>query len=334
MKAIRLQSFLFTLLICSYLSAQTTLNAGDLVFTGYSADGPNGGEDEFSFLLLKDVTTGTTIRFTDFGWCSGVDITGFQTPNPCGASTGAVSDGIIQWNATSDVPCGTEIMVQGRTLLTATTGTITGIQGTFNTPSQYINLASGGEALFAYQGTEATPSFISAINMDGGWDATLSQCTFTSGGSTLPSTLNSTNSIIVLPENDNAKYNCNVVNGKDAIRTAALNSDNWDKNNTTAFTLPTGCTFSCTILGTDDHDISNYVSLYPNPVKDNKLYIETSNRLIVKDISLYDLSGKKVYSKELNPTETFLSLDKLAKGIYMVKLTSDSGSLMKKVIFQ
>ena len=41
----------------------TTLAAGDLVITGFNFDNP----DEFAFVPLIDITTGTTINFTDDG---------------------------------------------------------------------------------------------------------------------------------------------------------------------------------------------------------------------------------------------------------------------------
>src|SRR5690242_12213764 len=73
--------------------SQTTLAPGDLAFVGYITidDGVNGAtqDDEFSFVILKDITAGTTISFTDFGWLS---TNAFQTANTCGANSGAIND--------------------------------------------------------------------------------------------------------------------------------------------------------------------------------------------------------------------------------------------------
>ena len=82
------------------LHSQTTLVAGDIAIVGYNAE--SIVEDDFTFILLRDITSGTNIKFTDFGWCSGVDITGFQSANPCGASTGSHSDGAISWTSTCE----------------------------------------------------------------------------------------------------------------------------------------------------------------------------------------------------------------------------------------
>src|SRR5687767_11610298 len=85
-------AFVICLLTCSFAAhSQTTLAAGDIAFVGYitTDDNVNGTSqnDEFSFVLLRDITAGTTINFTDFGWTDG---NAFQTANPCGANTGAI----------------------------------------------------------------------------------------------------------------------------------------------------------------------------------------------------------------------------------------------------
>lgn len=147
--------------LCCFLTqprTQTTLAAGDLVFVGYNFQGAT--EDEFLFILLAPISAGTQIRFTDFGWCS--DINGFQRHDACGANTGAATDGAITWTAASALPCGTQVRIQRFQNLTASVGTVTGLQATGANPSYYINLDNGGESIFAFQGTLATPTLISA----------------------------------------------------------------------------------------------------------------------------------------------------------------------------
>ncbi len=56
--------FLILFSISANINSQTSLTAGDAAIIGYSADVP----DQIVFLLLKDVTTGTQIKFTDRGW--------------------------------------------------------------------------------------------------------------------------------------------------------------------------------------------------------------------------------------------------------------------------
>ena len=55
--------FILTSIYSSSIIAQTTLEAGDLAIIGFNGDNP----DQFSFVLLVDVTANTEITFTDSG---------------------------------------------------------------------------------------------------------------------------------------------------------------------------------------------------------------------------------------------------------------------------
>ena len=232
--------FLFCILFSTSNSAQTALSPGDIGFIGYNADG--GTEDNFSFILLKDIDAGTEIFFTDLGWTG----TAFQsTPATCGANNGSAGDGVIRWTATSALTCGTEIYIFASTNLSANSGNVTGIQATFNDNTKYINLPSGGDQVFAYQGSLASPSFIAGIYMNSpAWDP-VSACEFTSSKSSLPSALAGIG-FAIDPEVDNAEYNCAINSGTVAsLRSAILNVNNWTQNNSTPFTFPVNCNFVC-----------------------------------------------------------------------------------------
>jgi hypothetical protein len=242
----------FLTLIFSRANSQTSLAAGDLAFVGYISvdDGVNGTtqDDEFSFILTKDVTVGTVIHFTDFGWLSSG---GFQTANSCGANTGAINDGIITWTATAPLSCGSQVTIQCKYTLVASSGTVTGTQATNNTPSAYLSLSNGGDQIFAYQGTHASPGFIAGISINKPWDAALTSCFFSSNSSVLPATLSATNTVAISGA-INAKYNCTVTNALPAsLLTAINNSANWVADNTffapipAAFQLPLPCSFGC-----------------------------------------------------------------------------------------
>jgi large repetitive protein len=227
----------------SSLFAQTTLVAGDIAFTGYNTDDNtvNGAtaNDDFSFILLKNITSGTTIYFTDFGWRS--DAPAFQTANPCGPSSGAVSDGIIQWTATSDLPYGTQVRIRCKSNLSATLGSVTGVQSTFNAATDYLSLPVSGDHIFAYQGTFAAPTLLAGLSANGPWDATLTNCQFNSSSSTLPAALSSNSyAVAITPEVDNARLKTSVtLTGNAATdRTAIHDAANWDVDDANAFLLP------------------------------------------------------------------------------------------------
>ena len=122
--------------------------AGDIAFTSYNGD----GDDDFSFVLLVDVSNSTSIYFTDNEWT--------------GAAFNNTNEGTITWTANSDLGAGTVIVVtdagssSGRSV---NIGTISG-SGSFN-------LGASNESLFALSAAPATsygsaPTFYACISND------------------------------------------------------------------------------------------------------------------------------------------------------------------------
>ncbi|MFN0255445.1 choice-of-anchor Q domain-containing protein [Pedobacter ureilyticus] len=74
------------------------------------------------------------------------------------------------------------------------------------------------------------------------------------------------------------------------------------------------------------------ILLYPNPVIEKANVIFASGRY--KNIALSDISGKILQSITLNYTETekVISIDKLPKGIYLLRFTGDERSTVLKMI--
>jgi hypothetical protein len=245
----KLYLLLTILFFSTYASAQTILEAGDISFTGYiTADDNNVTQDDvISFVLLKDIDVNTVIQFTDFGW---TDANTFQTANPCGANTGALNDGIIEWRSTTVLYCGTQVSINCRRALTANLGTVTAIQSTFNSNNVYLNLNGTGDQVFAFQGTISSPGFIAGISIDRAWDLVLDSCDLTSNKSTLPAALSSL-AISINPGAYNSQYNCSITTGDTlTLLTAVTDALNWNVDTTSFppvpanFQLPPTCTFS------------------------------------------------------------------------------------------
>lgn len=75
---------------------------------------------------------------------------------------------------------------------------------------------------------------------------------------------------------------------------------------------------ACTALSTSDFDL-NEISLYPNPT--NFVFnLEIPNE-VVKQVEIYDLSGKKL----LKSNQHQIDVSSLATGIYMVQIQTESG---------
>ncbi len=81
------------------------------------------------------------------------------------------------------------------------------------------------------------------------------------------------------------------------------------------------------VLSVDNFDITNTITLYPNPVTDY-LKIELSNQLEIQNIQVYNVIGKLVNETK----KTAIDFTKMTKGIYLLKIITDKGIATKKVI--
>ena len=62
----------------------------------------------------------------------------------------------------------------------------------------------------------------------------------------------------------------------------------------------------------------NGFAIYPNPAKES-FTISNSNNIVVKSISIYDVAGKKILTKDLSQTNT-VDISGFSKGIYAVTI--------------
>ncbi|SHE83881.1 Por secretion system C-terminal sorting domain-containing protein [Flavobacterium fontis] len=71
------------------------------------------------------------------------------------------------------------------------------------------------------------------------------------------------------------------------------------------------------------------LSFYPNPVTGGKLYI-TTRANEEKNITIYDVLGKKVFQTVLSSRE--LNLSTLQPGVYFIKIEEGEASATRKLI--
>ncbi|AXT50393.1 T9SS C-terminal target domain-containing protein [Aquimarina sp. BL5] len=128
--------------------AFTSLGVGDLGFSSFNTD----GNDEFSFVLLTDISGTTTIHFTDDGFNSGT-----------GTLLGA--EGTVTWTYTGSLPAGAEVSILlPRNSNTTGTSTVGGIETGTTTETGSFSMSSNGESIIAYTGTVGSPTtYIAAI---------------------------------------------------------------------------------------------------------------------------------------------------------------------------
>ena len=72
----------------------------------------------------------------------------------------------------------------------------------------------------------------------------------------------------------------------------------------------------------------NDVAIYPNP-SNGTFFINNSNKMYA--IEIYSIIGQKIYS-EKNSTKSEITLPNITKGMYFVRVTIDSNSVIKKLI--
>ena len=73
------------------------------------------------------------------------------------------------------------------------------------------------------------------------------------------------------------------------------------------------------------------VQIYPNPNKNNKLFISTTSDL---DVVIYSVLGKLVLTNTINSNKNYIDISQLNKGIYILKLINGEQSTTKKLIRQ
>jgi len=97
----------------------------------------------------------------------------------------------------------------------------------------------------------------------------------------------------------------------------------------------TTCNFTLdlTILGTQDNELNNAISLYPNPANE-QVTISNSSNIALETAMIYDLNGKLVSQINLQnmQSEKVIDVATFATGVYMVYITGEQSSVVKRLI--
>lgn len=76
---------------------------------------------------------------------------------------------------------------------------------------------------------------------------------------------------------------------------------------------------------------SDKIDFFPNPVKDYLNY-KTSGKSKLGSIEIFNISGEKVFNREINSNEGTIDLTKLKTGVYILKYKLDGKISSKKII--
>ena len=86
-----------------------------------------------------------------------------------------------------------------------------------------------------------------------------------------------------------------------------------------------------TQIGIKENDVGKIISIYPNPSKE-KLYINNPQNVIIYSASMTDISGREIFSKK-GYVEN-IQVDHFPHGVYFVKLVTDKGIFIKKIMIE
>lgn len=183
------------------------VGAGDIAIIGYQSDNP----DRIAFVVLTQVASGETIRFTDSGWM----VSGSFRAN----------EGGIAFTAAANLSPGT-VVVQSNPFTTAPWSVDNSGLGTGG-----FLLSGSGDQILAFQGTAASPSFVYAVTNDStGWsDATSANTSAVPAGLTDGVTAVSIGEAL---ERDNGFYNGITSGSPQALLAAISDPANWVTSDT------------------------------------------------------------------------------------------------------
>ena len=80
-------------------------------------------------------------------------------------------------------------------------------------------------------------------------------------------------------------------------------------------------------LSTNNYILESAFSVYPNPIQ-STLFIKQNEAFELESVSVYTIQGKRIF----NTSEKTIDFSGLPTGLYLVKLTTDLGSVTKQFI--
>jgi len=86
-------------------------------------------------------------------------------------------------------------------------------------------------------------------------------------------------------------------------------------------------------VGINDVSEEQGITIYPNPTK-GMFIIDFDQKMKNSLIMVYDMVGKVIVSERISNDTTTFDLTGNEKGIYFVKIQTESGTIVRKVILQ
>ena len=94
------------------------------------------------------------------------------------------------------------------------------------------------------------------------------------------------------------------------------------------------CAVAFDVSTSVDVKLSNQVKLYPNPASKNFMISFEGVNICANKAEIINVVGQKVAEQNLSSTTTEMSLQNLKAGLYYVRIQSDKGTIVKKLVIE
>lgn len=94
---------------------------------------------------------------------------------------------------------------------------------------------------------------------------------------------------------------------------------------------PSSAPFSCSLIMGVEDDLTDIISIEPNPVQD-QLTLKFTNMALGSSLAIFNIYGSKVLSLTVDQENMVLDVNRLSPGLYSVKLNQNNFAVVKKII--
>jgi len=121
----------------------------------------------------------------------------------------------------------------------------------------------------------------------------------------------------------NPSLQCIQVDNETDASSGVTPYDTWQKDAAAIYSE------DCSSLGVDDEELAQDLKMYPNPVTES---LSFESKIPIEKVEIYSILGLKV--KEIDSDFNSISTSYLSRGIYLVRIYSEKGSTVRKLIKQ
>jgi len=86
-------------------------------------------------------------------------------------------------------------------------------------------------------------------------------------------------------------------------------------------------------FGIEEYQLSNELQIFPNPSINQNIWVRSINQSIrIEEITLYNYVGQEIIQNQINHQETIIESNSWSQGFYLVKIKTNKGVVVKKVL--